>query len=70
MTGMDFFSVRRGMVLSVAGTIITYELVLVQFNAISSEETSPDPQNITIAELHPCTSYIYGDDQEPKKASF
>lgn len=70
MTGMNFFSVRRGMVLSVAGTIITYELVLVQFNAISSEETLQDPQNITIAELHPCTSYIYGDDQEQKKDTF
>ncbi|XP_076289417.1 gustatory receptor for sugar taste 64f [Lasioglossum baleicum] len=32
LTGMKFFSVTRGLVLTVAGTIVTYELVLVQFN--------------------------------------
>ncbi|XP_017755956.1 PREDICTED: gustatory receptor for sugar taste 64f-like [Eufriesea mexicana] len=33
LTGMKFFSVTRSLVLTVAGTIVTYELVLVQFNA-------------------------------------
>ncbi|XP_076378781.1 gustatory receptor for sugar taste 64f isoform X2 [Megalopta genalis] len=32
LTGMKFFSVTRSLVLTVAGTIVTYELVLVQFN--------------------------------------
>ncbi|XP_045524618.1 gustatory receptor for sugar taste 64f-like [Pieris brassicae] len=31
LTGMDFFRVTRELVLSVAGTIVTYELVLLQF---------------------------------------
>ncbi|XP_063972237.1 gustatory receptor for sugar taste 64f-like isoform X3 [Diachasmimorpha longicaudata] len=34
LTGMKFFSITRSLVLTVAGTIITYELVLVQFNAV------------------------------------
>ncbi|CAK9814288.1 Gustatory receptor for sugar taste 64f [Anthophora quadrimaculata] len=34
LTGMKFFSVTRSLVLTVAGTIVTYELVLVQFNAV------------------------------------
>ncbi|KAK2575502.1 hypothetical protein KPH14_011223 [Odynerus spinipes] len=34
LTGMKFFSVTRGLVLTVAGTIVTYELVLVQINNI------------------------------------
>ncbi|CAL7948745.1 unnamed protein product [Xylocopa violacea] len=33
LTGMKFFSVTRSLVLTVAGTIVTYELVLVQFNS-------------------------------------
>ncbi|XP_038209591.1 gustatory receptor for sugar taste 64f-like [Zerene cesonia] len=32
LTGMNFFYVTRQLVLSVAGTIITYELVMLQFN--------------------------------------
>ncbi|XP_043500327.1 gustatory receptor for sugar taste 64f-like [Polistes fuscatus] len=34
LTGMKFFSVTRGLVLTIAGTIVTYELVLVQINNI------------------------------------
>ncbi|KAL0849843.1 hypothetical protein ABMA28_011781 [Loxostege sticticalis] len=32
LTGLKFFYVTKGLVLSVAGTIVTYELVLLQFN--------------------------------------
>ncbi|KAG8034621.1 hypothetical protein G9C98_007697 [Cotesia typhae] len=39
LTGMKFFSITRSFVLTVAGTIVTYELVLVQFN--SFQQTSP-----------------------------
>ncbi|XP_051167189.1 gustatory receptor for sugar taste 64f-like isoform X6 [Leptopilina boulardi] len=42
-TGMKFFSITRGLVLTVAGTIVTYELVLVQFNSVQQNE----PSNIT-----------------------
>lgn len=41
LSGMRFFYLTRKLVLSVAGTIITYELVLIQFRKISDE-----PQNI------------------------
>ncbi|XP_076665648.1 gustatory receptor 5a for trehalose [Andrena cerasifolii] len=43
LTGMKFFSVTRSLVLTVAGTIVTYELVLVQFNSVQQM----DPMNIT-----------------------
>lgn len=32
LTGMKFFYLTRSLVLSVAGTIVTYELVLIQFH--------------------------------------
>lgn len=32
LSGMRFFYLTRKLILSVAGTIITYELVLIQFN--------------------------------------
>ncbi|XP_075990674.1 gustatory receptor 5a for trehalose-like [Anticarsia gemmatalis] len=32
LSGLDFFYITRSLVLSVAGTIVTYELVLLQFN--------------------------------------
>lgn len=32
LSGMKFFYLTRGLVLSVAGTIVTYELVLLQFH--------------------------------------
>ncbi|XP_020278415.1 gustatory receptor for sugar taste 64e-like isoform X2 [Pseudomyrmex gracilis] len=40
LTGMKFFSVTRGLVLTVAGTIVTYELVLVQFNSVQQVDQS------------------------------
>ncbi|XP_018399230.1 PREDICTED: gustatory receptor for sugar taste 64f-like [Cyphomyrmex costatus] len=46
LTGMKFFSVTRGLVLTVAGTIVTYELVLVQFNSVQQVDQS---NNITNA---------------------
>ncbi|XP_070515636.1 gustatory receptor 5a for trehalose isoform X2 [Cardiocondyla obscurior] len=50
LTGMKFFSVTRSLVLTVAGTIVTYELVLVQFNSVQQVDQS----NITNA----CESYF------------
>ncbi|XP_068986732.1 gustatory receptor for sugar taste 64f-like isoform X1 [Bombus flavifrons] len=47
LTGMKFFSVTRGLVLTVAGTIVTYELVLVQFNTTQQSEVS----NSTVCEV-------------------
>ncbi|XP_012345927.1 gustatory receptor for sugar taste 64f-like isoform X1 [Apis florea] len=40
LTGMKFFSVTRSLVLTVAGTIVTYELVLVQFNTTQQTDAS------------------------------
>ncbi|XP_031833945.1 gustatory receptor for sugar taste 64f isoform X2 [Nomia melanderi] len=40
LTGMKFFSVTRGLVLTVAGTIVTYELVLVQFNYTQQNDSA------------------------------
>ncbi|XP_011881612.1 PREDICTED: gustatory receptor for sugar taste 64f-like isoform X1 [Vollenhovia emeryi] len=40
LTGMKFFSVTRGLVLTIAGTIVTYELVLVQFNTVQQVDQS------------------------------
>ncbi|KAK0172241.1 hypothetical protein PV328_005586 [Microctonus aethiopoides] len=40
LTGMKFFSITRSLVLTVAGTIVTYELVLVQFNAVQQVNAS------------------------------
>nr|QHN69210.1 gustatory receptor 5a [Sirex nitobei] len=40
LTGMKFFSITRSLVLTVAGTIVTYELVLVQFNAVQQVDSS------------------------------
>ncbi|CAH1965784.1 unnamed protein product [Acanthoscelides obtectus] len=31
LTGMNFFSIKRGLILHIAGAIVTYELVLMQF---------------------------------------
>ncbi|KYM99149.1 Putative gustatory receptor 64f, partial [Cyphomyrmex costatus] len=45
LTGMKFFSVTRGLVLTVR-TIVTYELVLVQFNSVQQVDQS---NNITNA---------------------
>lgn len=32
LSGMQFFFLTRNLILSVAGTVVTYELVLMQFN--------------------------------------
>nr|XP_023022940.1 gustatory receptor for sugar taste 64f-like [Leptinotarsa decemlineata] len=32
LSGKNFFGIRRGLILQIAGTIVTYELVLIQFN--------------------------------------
>lgn len=40
LSGMRFFHLTRTLVLSVAGTIITYELVLVQFH--TGERSEPE----------------------------
>ncbi|XP_075236776.1 gustatory receptor for sugar taste 64f-like [Lycorma delicatula] len=45
LTGYRFFSVTRTLMLTVAGTIVTYEIVLVQFNAVNTNEEVI--QNIT-----------------------
>ncbi|KAI5639385.1 trehalose receptor domain-containing protein [Phthorimaea operculella] len=36
LSGLQFFSVKRGMVLTIAATIVTYELVLIQFTGVST----------------------------------
>ncbi|XP_031780266.1 gustatory receptor for sugar taste 64f isoform X3 [Nasonia vitripennis] len=50
LTGMKFFSITRSLILTVstfvAGTIVTYELVLVQFNAVQAEHQQSE-SNIT-----------------------
>ncbi|XP_023954337.2 gustatory receptor for sugar taste 64e-like [Bicyclus anynana] len=35
LTGLQFFKVKRGIVLAIAGTIVTYELVLMQFAGVT-----------------------------------
>ncbi|XP_026821636.1 gustatory receptor for sugar taste 64f-like isoform X3 [Rhopalosiphum maidis] len=45
LTGCNFFSVTRTLMLTVAGTIVTYEIVLIQFNSVNSEVND---QNNTI----------------------
>lgn len=39
LSGMQFFYLTRKLVLSVVGTIVTYELVLIQFRKISDKPT-------------------------------
>lgn len=43
LSGMKFFNLTRKLVLSVAGTIVTYELVLIQFH-----------QEGTVTDYDPC----------------
>lgn len=35
LTGMRFFYLTRSLILSVAGTVVTYEIVLVQFQILT-----------------------------------
>ncbi|KAL1461916.1 hypothetical protein WDU94_013778 [Cyamophila willieti] len=39
LTGCKFFSVTRTLMLTIAGTIVTYEIVLVQFNAVTGDSS-------------------------------
>uniref|UniRef100_A0A8D9ATX9 Gustatory receptor for sugar taste 64f n=2 Tax=Cacopsylla melanoneura TaxID=428564 RepID=A0A8D9ATX9_9HEMI len=39
LTGCKFFSVTRSLMLTIAGTIVTYEIVLVQFNAVTGDSS-------------------------------
>ncbi|CAK1600233.1 unnamed protein product [Parnassius mnemosyne] len=45
LSGLQFFSVTRSLLLTVAGTIVTYELVMFQFN--SSQEPTVSNNAIT-----------------------
>ncbi|XP_022180782.1 gustatory receptor for sugar taste 64f-like [Myzus persicae] len=49
-TGCNFFSVTRTFMLTVAGTIVTYEIVLIQFNNVGSGVSD---QNNTLANYCP-----------------
>ncbi|XP_060810408.1 gustatory receptor 5a for trehalose [Amyelois transitella] len=46
LSGLQFFSVTRGLLLTVAGTIVTYELVMFQFN--SPSDSTPSLTNVTL----------------------
>uniref|UniRef100_A0A2A4JH60 Gustatory receptor n=1 Tax=Heliothis virescens TaxID=7102 RepID=A0A2A4JH60_HELVI len=39
LSGLQFFHVKRGLVLTIAGTIVTYELVLMQFTGVTPTTT-------------------------------
>ncbi|XP_026278049.2 gustatory receptor for sugar taste 64f-like [Frankliniella occidentalis] len=43
LTGCDFFSVTRSFMLTVAGTIITYIVILVQFDSNATGDDTPHP---------------------------
>ncbi|XP_072936153.1 gustatory receptor for sugar taste 64e-like [Epargyreus clarus] len=45
LSGLQFFNVKRGLVLAIAGTIVTYELVLLQVTGVTP--TSPPPTILT-----------------------
>lgn len=40
LSGIRFFYLTRGLLLTIAGTIITYELVLIQFHHIDRQRPS------------------------------
>ncbi|XP_014354747.2 gustatory receptor 5a for trehalose [Papilio machaon] len=47
LSGLQFFSVTRSLLLTVAGTIVTYELVLFQFNSSPQDQSSSFIDNVT-----------------------
>ncbi|CAH1405325.1 unnamed protein product [Nezara viridula] len=49
LTGSRFFSITRGLVLKITGTIFTYEIVLAQFNQISTENENTTRQSACIS---------------------
>ncbi|XP_068083911.1 gustatory receptor for sugar taste 64f [Anabrus simplex] len=50
LTGLNFFSVTRTFIMSVAGTIVTYEVVLLQFNMASEMPPIPAPSSTNTTE--------------------
>ncbi|XP_023029909.2 gustatory receptor for sugar taste 64f [Leptinotarsa decemlineata] len=46
MTGHDFFSITKGLILSIAATIITYELALIQFNQVALKKFSSNNDTV------------------------
>nr|QMS80356.1 odorant receptor [Histia rhodope] len=49
LSGLQFFNVTRGLLLSVAGTIVTYELVMFQFNSSGNSNSTEVAANATIS---------------------
>ncbi|XP_049888084.1 gustatory receptor for sugar taste 64e-like [Pectinophora gossypiella] len=49
LTGLQFFNIKRGLILTIAGTIVTYELVLMQFTGVSPTTTVMDYTMIPVA---------------------
>ncbi|XP_047033852.1 gustatory receptor 5a for trehalose-like [Helicoverpa zea] len=47
LSGLQFFSVTRGLLLTVAGTIVTYELVMFQFNSSTPTLNITSPTVVT-----------------------
>ncbi|CAH2068996.1 unnamed protein product, partial [Iphiclides podalirius] len=41
LSGLQFFNIKKGLVLSIAGTIVTYELVLLQFTGVTPTSSPP-----------------------------
>lgn len=54
MTGKKFFHITRGLIITIAGTILTYELVMLQFDAdkILTGLFDPCPKNIYVTTGH------------------
>lgn len=50
LTGMRFFNISHRLLLSIVGIIITYELVLVQFNQ-TDQVSDSNPCNLTVANV-------------------
>lgn len=45
LSGMEFFFLTRSLILKMAGTIVTYELVLLQFNHAQNQTQLCETQN-------------------------
>ncbi|XP_068629137.1 gustatory receptor for sugar taste 64e-like [Battus philenor] len=42
LSGLQFFNIKKGLVLSIAGTIVTYELVLLQITGVTPTASPPN----------------------------